>query len=118
MRRVAERPAEVAALRAALREAVEASSLRAVAAEIGMSFNGLRSFIAGGSRKPQAATVQKVRHWYGKTRGASLEQRLLSALLNLSAAERRKLPAGIREYVEELRRRGSRGDSGSDFNPE
>jgi hypothetical protein len=43
--------------------AVDASSLRAVAGEMGMSAMGLRSFIQGG-RTPQDRTLRKVTLWH------------------------------------------------------
>lgn len=97
-------PVGLAALQTALREAVEGSSLRVVATDVGMSFNGLRTFIAGGRRRPQAATVRKVRAWYERIHHAPVERRLVTALLNLSAAERRQLPISVRNLVNELRR--------------
>lgn len=97
-------PAGLSGLREALQSAVEASSLRQVADEVGMSFNGLRTFITGGRRRPQAATIRKVAAWYERTHGATIERRLVKALLQLSATERRQLPPQVRELVDELRR--------------
>lgn len=54
----------VAAIREAVRKRVEASSLRAVAEEVGMSFSGLRSFLNGG--KPQARSLKKLQAYVQK----------------------------------------------------
>lgn len=53
-------------VRAALRRRVTSTSLRHVAAEIPMSFSGLRSFLRGGM--PQAATRAKLVTWYVRFR--------------------------------------------------
>jgi transcriptional regulator with XRE-family HTH domain len=45
--------------------ACEASSLRAVAAEAGMSPMGLRGFIRG-ETEPQARTIRKLSAWYAR----------------------------------------------------
>jgi hypothetical protein len=49
-------------LRDAVRGRVEATSLRVVADEIGMSFSGLRTFLQGA--RPNEATRSKVVAWY------------------------------------------------------
>jgi hypothetical protein len=51
-----------ASLRDALRKRVAETSLRAVADEVGMSFNGLNHVLAGGS--PQRKTREKLVRWY------------------------------------------------------
>lgn len=50
-------------LRAALRNAVTASSLRTVAEQVGLTHRGLQLYITGESR-PREATVRKLREWY------------------------------------------------------
>lgn len=57
-------PADV--LRAAAQAAVDASSLRTVAVEIGVSFSGLRSFLAGG--RPYLRTQRRLSTWYVRKR--------------------------------------------------
>lgn len=69
----------VAGLRSQVRQAVEASSLRAVAEEIGMSWSGLRSFLEGTT--PHPSTIAKLLAWSGTKRTASPSRRdMLSAI--------------------------------------
>lgn len=49
------------ALRAALQEAIDTRSLRAVAAEIGISHTGLRGLLTGS--RPHAHTRRKIERW-------------------------------------------------------
>ena len=49
--------------------AVEASSLRSVAAEVGLTPMGLRGFIRGESA-PQPRTVRKLTFWFARRMGA------------------------------------------------
>jgi AcrR family transcriptional regulator len=56
--------APVEAIRDALRLEVEATSLRRVAREVGMSPMGVRNFIAGSSSTSYSATVRKLNAWY------------------------------------------------------
>ncbi|HEU0053373.1 MAG TPA: hypothetical protein VFQ39_09360 [Longimicrobium sp.] len=56
--------APVESIREALRLEVEATSLRAVAREVGMSPMGLRNFIGGSSTTSYSATVRKLSAWY------------------------------------------------------
>lgn len=49
--------------------AVEASSLRSVAAEVGLTPMGLRGFVRGESA-PQPRTVRKLTFWYARRMGA------------------------------------------------
>jgi transcriptional regulator with XRE-family HTH domain len=58
----AERAVPVTVLRDAVRLRVEGSTLRAVAAEVGLSFSGLRSFLAG--TKPHPRTLEKLQAWF------------------------------------------------------
>jgi len=50
-------------LRASLRRAVAASSLRTVAEQVGITHRGLQLYITGESR-PRAVTARKFREWY------------------------------------------------------
>lgn len=50
-------------LRVSLRRAVEASSLRTVAEQVGMTHRGLQLFISG-ETQPRVQTLQKLRVWY------------------------------------------------------
>lgn len=52
----------IAVLREAVRKRVDATSLREIADEIGMSWSGLKSFRDGGA--PQRQTLQKLVRWY------------------------------------------------------
>ncbi|HEX5724980.1 MAG TPA: hypothetical protein VFX98_05915 [Longimicrobiaceae bacterium] len=54
--------ASVEAIRHAAEEAVNAGSLRSVAASVGMSPTGLRQFLNG--RTPYRATLRKLADWY------------------------------------------------------
>ena len=65
---------EVAALRAALAEAVEWRSLRSVAREVRMSPTGLRGFLDGA--EPYGKTIDKLRMWFllhGEQKGTEPE---------------------------------------------
>lgn len=55
------RPAGVAHLRQLVRERVDETSIRAVAAQIGMSASGLHVFLNGS--RPHPSTVQLVTRW-------------------------------------------------------
>lgn len=54
--------AALAPLRETVQRAVDATTLRAVAGEIGVSPQGLLNFL-GGLQRPQPRTVQKLREW-------------------------------------------------------
>lgn len=56
-------------LREFTRKRVEASTLRNVASEIGMSFSGLRTFLDGTAPHPR--TVQKLTTWYSLVRNSA-----------------------------------------------
>jgi hypothetical protein len=65
----------VRVLREAALRRVEETSLREAAAEIGLSWSGLRTFLRG--TDPYSPTIQKLREWYRRTgqgRGPALEQ--------------------------------------------
>src|ERR1044071_4560951 len=68
------KPFGMARIREAVAERVAASSLRAVATEIGMSWSGLRKFLRGGS--PHRATAQKLLAWYHESRKQASAKRL------------------------------------------
>lgn len=51
-------------LREALRKRVKETSYRQVAAEIGMSFSALRSFVDGDTKRPQNETLALMMPWY------------------------------------------------------
>lgn len=57
----------VATLRAAAQRRADDTSLRATAAEIGMSYTGLRGFLRGG--KPHPETLRRLVVWYARRRG-------------------------------------------------
>lgn len=76
----------VEAIRKLVRERVEASSLRAVSAEIPMSKSGLDSFLQG--RNPYSATRPKLAAWYIRNRGQGrpvTEDELEAAMAILAA---------------------------------
>lgn len=58
------RDPEPAFLIGAARRAAERSSIRAVAAESGISHGGLHNLIAGDTRVIHGATINKLRAWY------------------------------------------------------
>jgi hypothetical protein len=62
-------PGEVERMRATLREAVGARTLRAVAQEVGMSPSGLSNFIAG--TQPYGKTLHRFRAWFEREVGIS-----------------------------------------------
>ena len=67
-------------LREAATRSVVATSLRQVAAEIGMSLTGLRKFLDG--PRPYSATVRKLERWY-----VTHETRKVTAAAVISAIE-------------------------------
>ena len=56
----------LAAIRAAAERAAAEGSLHATAADIGMSYTGLRHFLAGG--RPQRKTLRKLLEWHATRR--------------------------------------------------
>lgn len=62
----------IPALREAVRGRVSETSLRYVADDIGMSFSGLRSFLAG--TDPHPATVKKLTAWMIRSRASAPPQ--------------------------------------------
>jgi hypothetical protein len=90
----------VAHLRAAVRDAIERTSARAVAREIGMSAPSVRDFAAGSAPRP--STIRKLTMWYlrywEETGRGELDARTAQAAITLlfehvPAAER----PGVRE---------------------
>lgn len=67
----------VNAVRDVVRKRVEATSLREIADEIGMSFSGLRTFLGG--TRPQPATWQKLEKYIAAT-GTSAFRRQLETI--------------------------------------
>ena len=55
---------EVAFLHAAVRRAVERSSIRDVARQSGMSHGGVHNIVAGTTNRTNGATIRKLRDWY------------------------------------------------------
>jgi hypothetical protein len=108
--------------RTALEAAITRSSLRAVAAAVGMSPTGLSQFIEG--TQPYGKTLERVRRWFRQHAGLDLERpeqiaaelrRIVATLPNpdhgvaelLDAVERSYRSAGITPpgWVERVRRR-------------
>src|SRR4051812_23255204 len=73
-------PEELERYKLALKAAIARSSLRAVAAAVGMSPTGLSEFIEG--TRPYARTVERVRRWYQRHAGldASRPEEIASEL--------------------------------------
>src|SRR5687767_5496836 len=64
----------VNAIREVIRNRVDATSLRAVSDEIGMSFSGLRSFLGG--TRPHPATWKKIERYIVATGTASIRRQV------------------------------------------
>lgn len=99
--------ASVEVIRREAELAVDAASLRVVAAQMGISAMGLRAFI-GDANKPQARTLRKLGAWYADhvaARGNSGEHeaRILVALL-LSFYPRADHPRIRRNFLDERER--------------
>jgi hypothetical protein len=114
-------PGELERYRLALEAAIARTSLRTVAAAIGMSPTGLSEFIAG--TRPYARTVERVRRWYQRYAGLDAVQseeiaadlrRIVGTLPDpdngvanlLEAVERSYRSAGLAppDWVEQVRR--------------
>lgn len=95
----------VATLRAAARLRAEQSSLRNTAAEIGMSYTGLRGFLRGGT--PQPETLRRLVAWYARSRSrgtAAIPPRDVEAAVVLLTRyiHQAGTPAQVRERVDQL----------------
>lgn len=100
----------ISVLREALGVRVAQSSLRAAAAEVGMSWKGLEKFLAGS--KPQGRTIQKLTEWYVRAAADSAEKpsretiQAAAALLvrHLPPAERHEAVKRVIAFSASLRR--------------
>ncbi|HEX5726595.1 MAG TPA: hypothetical protein VFX98_14060 [Longimicrobiaceae bacterium] len=92
-------PTSLDRLRESVAIRVRATSLRAMARQVGMSPTGLEKFIQGGT--PYAAGRRKLFEWWGRERGKEGPAAALAALVGDLPAERRE-PA-LRALVEALR---------------
>lgn len=88
---------EQAELRSAVRQAVDATGLRAVARQVGMSAAGLRKFLRGSEAQP--STWTKVRAWYMREFISSTEGAAESAAVALTAFLHHVEP-GLRQRAE------------------
>lgn len=93
------------ALRAALRRAIRESTLRGVAAQVGMTAAGLQRYIEGKTR-PRDLTLRKLREWYLREAGnwtgtgESVARAAIAVLLDgLPAAEQDRAAAEITAVV-------------------
>jgi hypothetical protein len=86
----------VAVLREAVRRAVEATSLRAVAAQIGLTHHSVRNFLNGSS--PHASNVRKLREWYVREAASAPEPSAESVEAALSILTE-TLPEDRRESI-------------------
>lgn len=98
-------------LRAALRRAVAASSLRTVAEQVGLTHRGLQLYITGESQ-PRQATARKLRDWYVRegANGGSVAPETVRAALDvlladLPEAERGRAASELLEAVRQMYRR-------------
>ena len=64
MPRSPESDGEIAFLYAAVRRAVERSSIRDVARQSGMSHGGIHNIVTGTTSRTYGATIRKLRDWY------------------------------------------------------
>lgn len=108
----------VDALRDSVRRAVDSTSLREVADQVGMSHSGLRTFIEG--RRPQAATLGLVARWFYSRAGRSPAVRredfnaaiaVIDAYLNDHSKPARVRERELRRVLDQLRDEGT-ADSG------
>lgn len=102
----------VSEMRDALRRAIGAASLRSVAAEVGLSPSGLRSFVAGG--RPHPRTVYLVTGWYVRhsklaDTDTSTAQAGVAVLVDhLSQGAREEATRRIKELLRDMSRRDGR----------
>jgi hypothetical protein len=90
-------PPSVQVLRASVRRAVAASSLRAVADQIGLSHRGVRLFIHGSL--PRESTLRKLREWYLRC-GAEMHQVSEDTVAAALEVLLGGMPEGIRREAE------------------
>jgi hypothetical protein len=81
MNAIPDPPVPVNALREAVRRAVEASSLRTVANEVGVSHGAVVKFMDGA--KPQARTVRKLLTWYLRQKSVAMDETTALAAIAL-----------------------------------
>lgn len=90
----------VGELREAARRRVAETNLRSVAAEIGLSYSGLRAFLNG--TEPFTSTVAKLRAWYGRTEAGKVERKraaLRELVEDLPESERERAMEEIRAVL-------------------
>lgn len=105
-----DRPIPLDVLRGAVAEAARRSSLRSVAADVGITHGGLRKFLDGSP--PREATVRKLTLWYVRDAAAArnVSREAVAAALSLllagipeekrAAAEQKALAALRRIYAD------------------
>jgi hypothetical protein len=95
-----DRENDVAELRAAVAAEVERTSLRAVAADAGMSPTGLRKLIDGSA--PYTKTLRKLRAWVARRRRDAPDPEFEDALAVVLSRAAPKLREGIGETIRSL----------------
>ena len=99
----------MAELRDALSRAIATTSLRAVAAEVGLSPSGLRTFVARGHPHPRTvylATTWLIRHRNpGATDAATAKAGIAALIDHLSEQARKETASKISEVLGEASRR-------------
>lgn len=105
------------AIREAARKRAAATSLHAIADEIGLSYTGFRAFLAGAS--PHQATREKLVNWYVEHRSSRGKNSLASedvmaavqllALYIKSAKTKSARERRIREISEEITKLAGKG---------
>ena len=88
---------QIQIIRAAVVEAVERSSLRAVARQVEVSPSGLRKFIEGAA--PYTATLKKLRRWHAPWTSDDPGRRLLDAVGELAALVMPAERARVRDEI-------------------
>lgn len=101
-----DRPVSVDVLRAAVAEAVGRSSLRSVAAAVGMTHGGLTKFLEGSP--PREATVRKLTVWYLReaAAGGIVSREAVAAALSvlLAGIPERDRDAAARQVLATVRK--------------
>ena len=96
----------MAQLRHALQDAVEASSLRETARQVGMSPSGLQKLLSGA--EPYSATRQKLELWHSRSGRGTTPRAVLASLATLvhelppseRAAAKGEILASVREQFD------------------